>query len=185
MKRPLWIFRSILALSCLGLFVWRFLTLNDLITQITKETSGVSIAYSETVKHAIDLYVGESSSWAQATMVLLGVLAALWIAKREDPRLLLRPDLLPEIVMWFVSACMLGASLYCHNEYVGALARALEAAVPSVLEVGHPLKIINVFVGKYDVLRSEQFRLLIFGAVVASLAVFSVRNLWGGSDVEK
>lgn len=162
--------------------VWRIVKMNGLLDAIASATSVVAVPYNDAIQKGVELLIEQSVSWAQATTLLLGVLATLWIAKGDDPRLAFRTRLVPEIAMCCAGMLMLFASLYCYHEYLAGIVTALEAGGSTSPEV---IKIPNVFHEKYEALRGEQLTLLLFGFVASGLAVFSVRNLSGGDDVQK
>jgi hypothetical protein len=153
-----------------------------LLRAVASTTSVTAVPYNDAVQKGVELLVNQSGSWAQATTLLLGALAALWIAKGDEPRLALRLRLWPEIVIWCAGVFMLGAGLYCYNDYLDSIATALEVGG---LTSDTAISIPNVFDEKYEALRSEQFRLLLFGTAASALAILSVRQQFsGGHDVE-
>jgi hypothetical protein len=76
---------------------------------------------------------------------------------------------------------MLIAGLYCHNEYLDRISSALESGGVTSKEA---MSIPDVFGPKYESLMAEQFRLLIISSVSSAVALFSVAQLAGGSDVQ-
>ena len=165
--------RSVFAVIALGFLIWRLVRIKVLFCAIASTTSG-AIQWNEPVQKAVDMLIGQATLWAQASALLLGGLVALWLAKADEPQLVLNRSHLPEIVTWLVGAVMLLAGLYCYNEYVDSVAGALEAGG---VTSGAAVSIPDIFADKYEALRTEQFRLLVFGAIASASAIFSVRHL--------
>ncbi len=174
-------FRVILALASLGILAWQLVRMKTLLSAVKSTTSVPAVPYNDAVQKGIELLVDQSGTWAQATVVLLGTLVALWIAKGDESGLAFRVELWPEICIWLAGAFMLGAGLYCHNEYLDSIVTALEVGG---LTSDATIKIPNVFDEKYEAVRSEQFRLLIFGTAASAVAILSVRKhkQSGGAD---
>lgn len=177
------IVRVAFALVAAAMLVRQALETRTLLAALDAKTSVGPIQYNEAIQSSIDLFTDQSTSWSQATLVLLGLLAALWVAKADQARLVLKLEYVPELVMWFASIVLLIGSLYCYTEYVQGVASALE--VGGVTSDPHkpPLTIANVFDNKYDALRREQLRLFMFGGVASILALFSANNLAGDRNV--
>lgn len=173
-RSPMRFVRPVFALIALGLLVWRLVRITVLFRAVASTTSVMAIQWNEPVKKAIDMLIGQSSLWAQASAILLGGLVALWLAKADEPQLSLNRRQWPEIMTWLVGAFMLLAGLYCYNEYVASVAVALEVGG---VTSGAAVSIPDIFADKYDALRTEQFRLLVLGAIASALAIFSVRHL--------
>ncbi len=174
--------RVALAVTAVGTLIWRLCRISTLSLEIASTTSVVAIPYNAAVQKAIEVLVDESRTWAQVTIVLLGLLGALWLATRDQPQLRITRQLWPEIVTWVAVVTMLIAGLYCHHEYLDGISTALETGgVTSKASVSIP----DVFDPKYESMITEQFRLLIFGSVASGLALFNVAQLAGGRDVQK
>lgn len=157
--------------------------MNRLLAEVGAITSLRSVQYNDTVQSAIDLLVEQSTSWSQVALLMLGALAALWIAKADEARLVLKGHNWPEIGMWLAGFSLLIASVYCHNEYLDGLAAALEAG--GVTAVRDMPTIADVFSDKFEALRREQLTLLVSGALISLLAFFSIRNLAGDDNAAK
>ena len=161
------------------LAVYQFGAFRQLVNEISAKTSVGSVPYNDGVRHSIELLIQDSSSWADASLLLLGALATLWVAKADEVRLLLNWNALPEILMWIASVSLLLAAVYCHREYVDGVASALEAGGRT--SAPDKLQIANVFDEKFEGLRSLEFDLLVSGALAGVLGFFSVRNLSEGA----
>jgi len=174
--------RVALAFTAVGTLIWRLCRISNLSFAIASTTSVVAIPYNAAVQKAIEVLVDESRTWAQVTIVLLGLLGALWLAKRDQPQLRMTRQFWPEIVIWFAAITMLIAGLYCHHEYLDGISTALETGgVTSKNSVSIP----NVFDPKYESMMAEQLWLLILGSVTSGLALFNVAQLAGGRDVQR
>src|SRR5216117_409393 len=103
--------RPVFALIALGILVWRLVRITVLLRAVASTTSVTAIHWNEPVQKAIEMLVGQSSLWAQATAILLGGLVALWLAKGDEPQLALNRRQWPEIITWLVGAFMLLAGL--------------------------------------------------------------------------
>lgn len=172
--------RILLALASLGILAWRVLRMISLVHYIDRTTSVTSLRYNEITQRGIDVLIKQTDSWAQATTILIGVLAALWVAKGDEPRLALTHLLWPEITMWCAGVAMLVLELYCQKEYLGIIAHALE--VGGATASGTQSTIPDVFNNPYEALRIEQMWLLLFGGAASVCAVFSVRHLSGANQ---
>lgn len=171
------VLRPLLALACLGLAGFEVWSLVCLLHDIAEITSIRPIPYNVAVQRGVELLTNQAGSCAQLTTLLLGALAALWIAKGDEPRLALSRRLWPEIVMWCTGVLMLGTGLYCYHEYLSRVASALEVGgVTSPSSISIP----DVFNEKFESLLTEQFRLLVFGTILSGLAILSVRQTSGG-----
>jgi hypothetical protein len=158
------------------LLVWQLTAMNRLLGEVQSITAIRSVPYNEAVQSAVNLLVEQSTSWSQVALLLLGALAALWIAKKDEAGLALKPQNWPEIVMWLAGVGLLVASVYCHNEYLDGLAAALQAGG---VTAGTTITIADVFSDKFEALRREQATLLVFGTAISVVAFFSIRNLAG------
>lgn len=167
--------RACLGVVALVILGWRVVNLWTALDTVASTTSVVGIPYNDAVEKGVELLVQQADSWAQATTLLLAAVAALWIAKGDEPRLALKRRLWPEIAMWVAGVLMLGAGLYCHNEYLAGIASALETG--GVTSGQDSIRVPNVFDDRYEVLRAQQLWLLVLGSTASVLAVFSVRNL--------
>jgi peptidoglycan/LPS O-acetylase OafA/YrhL len=174
--------RVVLACTALGTLGWSLHEISSVLDKIASTTSVGAVPYNAAVQKAIEVLIDQSKTWAQVTFVLLGLLAALWVAKSDEPQLALKLHFLPEIVIWVAVIGMLVAGLYCHNEYLNKISTALESGGVTSRS---PVSIPNVFDSNYESLMSEQFRLLIFGSVASAVALFSVTHLAGGRNVQK
>ena len=174
--------RIVLVVAILGTLGWRLCKIAELEGAIASRTSVVSIPYNDAVQKATEVRLDQSRSRAQVTIIFLGLLGALWVAKRDAPQLTLSRHFWPEIVIWVAVVAMLIVGLYCHNEYLDNIATALESGG---VTSGKSVSIPNVFDPKYETLLAEQFRLLLLGSGASVLALFSVWHLAGGRDVRE
>jgi hypothetical protein len=159
------------------LLIWRVIATIGLFSRLEEKTTTKPIPYNDAVQQSIELFTGQATSWKQATLVLLGLLATLWIAKGGEIRLVLKKRYLPEHVMWVAGVALLCVSLYCNEGYMSGVAASLETG--GVTSLKDNLMIADVFADKFDALRREQLKLLMYGATAAALALFSIRNLAG------
>lgn len=174
--------RVLLAVIALGTLGWRLCRITTLSNDIASTTTVGAIPYNDAVQKSIDILVDQSKTWAQVTFVLLSLVLALWLGKRDQPQLTLTRHFLPEIVIWIAVVFMLIAGLYCHNEYLNHISTALESGgVTSKSAMSIP----DVFGSKYESLIAEQFWLLVIGSVASAVALFSLTQLAGGHDVQK
>jgi|HubBroStandDraft_4_1064222.scaffolds.fasta_scaffold199712_2 hypothetical protein len=172
--------RILFALGSVAILAWRACHMMLLVQSIDLLTSVASLQYNEITQKGIDVIIAQSDSWAQATTILIGVLAALWVAKGDEPQLALRKQLWPEIIMWCAGAFTLLLGLYCQKKYLGFIAHALEVGGATARR--EAASIPDVFSDPYEALRTEQMWLLIFGAAMSAFAVFSVRHLSGAKN---
>jgi hypothetical protein len=81
--------RVSLAFLALGTLGWRLCRISILSHDISATTTVVAIPYNDAVQKAIDISIDQSKTWAQVTLVLLGLVLALWLGKRDQPQLAL------------------------------------------------------------------------------------------------
>jgi len=175
------LFRIMLAVAAMGSLIWRLFTIATLLHGIAATTSVRAIPYNAAVQKGIEVLVDQSRTWAQITTVLLGLLGALWVAKKDQPQLTISKEFWPEILLWLAVIAMLFAGLYCHYEYVDSISTALETGG---VTSNTSLTIPDVFDPKYESMIAEQLHLLILGTIASALAIFSVGHLAGGRDVQ-
>lgn len=118
--------RKLLAIGTVLVLGWRMAKVVAMLAQV-RVPSIPSMPHNDVVAKAIDLLIDESRTVAQTTIVLVGVLGAVWVAKADETHLRFKREFWPEIVMWFVGVLMLLTGLYCYHGYVGGVANALEA----------------------------------------------------------
>ena len=132
-------------------------------------------SHNDLIKESIAARTSQSTAWAGATAVLLGVLLTLWIAKGDDLHLLVSGSLWQELVQWIAAVLLLGLGLYCHTAYLDSLADAFATGgtTHESKDSKDPLIIPDLFDPSVEKLRDAQFWLLIAGGVCSALALLA------------
>jgi hypothetical protein len=78
------------------------------------------LVYTELTKSGIDLKSGESDKLADVTLILLGSLAGLVLAKPDEAKLTLQDK--PELLMFISALALLLSSTIFHESYISSIA---------------------------------------------------------------
>jgi hypothetical protein len=78
-----------------------------------------TLVYTELTKSGIDLNTGESDKFFDVTLVLLGTLAGLVLAKPKEAKMTLEDK--PELLMFISAVMLLISSSICHMLYLSAV----------------------------------------------------------------
>lgn len=167
--RARWLLASasvLLAAICLLWFVRSLRKLPD----PTDRAGIAAVSYGEaTVARALDLTLESTENLRQFTLLLLGALWALLLAKRDELHIGLEDY--PEQLMFGSAHALLGLSLYAqwrHGALIQEFLMAGEKFGQSIPDFRDP---------RVTALVSLQIRTLCLGAVAAVAALFSVARL--------
>lgn len=164
-RRLLALASLILAAVCLFWFVRSLRNLPG-----PAEQAGIrAVAYEATVARALDLALESTENLRQFTLLLLGALWALLLAKRDELHIGLGDY--PEQLMFGCAHVLLGLSLYAqwrHGALIQEFLMAGERFGQNIPDFRDP---------RVTALVSLQVRTLCLGAVVAVAALFSVARL--------
>lgn len=78
--------------------------------------------YNELTKSAMDLKIHESNSYFDLSLLVVGALIGLILAKPEEARITLRDT--PELLMFIASGVLLLSSMLCHVSYLTSVTEA-------------------------------------------------------------
>jgi hypothetical protein len=84
------------------------------------------LVYTDLTKSGIDLKTAESDKFLDVTLILIGTLAGLILAKPEEAKVTLEDK--PELIMFVSALLLLLSSVMCHQFYLSAVSNVfLEA----------------------------------------------------------
>lgn len=136
-----------------------------------------SIKYNELIQSALEIRLDQSRSLFQFSLVFLGGIWGLIIARKKEAILAFGDK--PELIMSIVSLCLIVISLFCHITYVQLMMGAyLDAGIVAGKKPdGAVLKIADVFVSGRDYLFLAQVKFTSAGMFTTALTYVSAHKL--------
>jgi hypothetical protein len=127
------------------------------------------------VDKALEIRVQQSAALAQLSLVVLGGLVTLFLAKPKEAGLTRIGEAWPEYLMASTACLLLLTSFYAGDRYVDRLVDALTSVDRNLKQLTEVQRIPDVFDPKYESLRQVQFWLLISGGAFGTFPFLSLR----------
>jgi hypothetical protein len=169
--------RLVLMLFAIGAFaftVYEYVALIYVGRHFGSAESLRDIPYIEPTKAALAQKTETSKALFQSSLLVVGVLWTLVIAKKGEAKLLLGDK--PEMVMFFIACIIIGASWWGHSEYLDTLTAISANPIPPMTDKDDVL-ILDFRNEAYNNYLTFQTRVWIAGLCVSALTLFSAHVL--------